>query len=65
MTKQLIPKWMKTPSSKFGGSSMTVTNGKSNTISNMMTKPSSGQGSRVLTGTTYIGKKITINVNNK
>ena len=29
-----------------------------------MTKPSSGQGSRVLSGTTYMGKKITINVNN-
>ncbi len=56
---------MKTPSSKFGNSTtMNSGNGKSNTMSNMMTKPSSGQGSRVLSGTTYMGKKITINVNN-
>ena len=63
MTKQLIPKWIKLPGSKFGPN-ITVTS-KSNTMSNMMTKPSSGQGSRVLNGTGYIGKKITINVGNK
>lgn len=59
--KQLIPKWVKLPGSKFGPNiSMTS---KSNTISNMITKPSSSQGSRGGTGLTYIGKKITVNIN--
>ncbi len=61
ITKQLIPKWVKLPGSKFGPN-ISITS-KSNTISNMITKPSSSQGSRAGTGLTYIGKKITINVN--
>lgn len=58
--KHLIPKWVKVPG-KIGTVTM---NSKLNTMSNMITKPSSGQGSRVLTGTGYMGKKITLNVNN-
>ncbi len=61
-TKPLIPKWVKLPGSKFGPS--INMNGKMNTMSNMITKPSSSQGSRIGTGLSYIGKKITISSNN-
>lgn len=59
-SKQLIPKWVKLPGSKLGPN-INISS-KSNTISNMITKPSSSQ-SKGGTGLTYIGKKITINVN--
>jgi hypothetical protein len=62
ITKPLIPKWVKLPGSKFGPS-LNMT-GKINTMSNMITKPSSNQGSRIGTGLSYIGKKIAINSNN-
>ena len=62
INKPLIPKWVKLPGSKFGPS-LNMTS-KSNTMSNMITKPSSSQGSRIGTGLSYIGKKITISSQN-
>jgi len=53
---------VKLPGSKFGPN-LSITN-KSNTMSNMITKPSSSQGSRIGTGLSYIGKKITISATN-
>jgi hypothetical protein len=59
MDKALVPKWFKQPVNKLGLTlnNISVSN-KSQTISNMITKPSSNQGSRTGTGLNYVPKKV-------
>lgn len=61
INKLLIPKWVKLPGSKFGPN-ISISS-KSNTMSNMITKPSSSQGSRIGSGLNYVTKKIVLNSN--